>query len=534
MNKPEKEEKISKKKDSKLVKKLKQKMYKWHRTLGIITLIPVVFWTLSGLMHPFMAHFFKPTITNERLEAKPIDKTQLALSIQEVLEQNKITEFKNFRIVSFDNATFYQVKTVKDELSYFNVFDAKKLENGDQKYAHWLSRYFLDDQKNAIVKTDIVTEFTAQYKYVNRYLPVYKTTFDRPDGMEVYVETASSKLATFNPKSRQAFIWFFDTFHNWAFIDWISNNSIRIITMFLFLSIIFFSAISGIIIYGLFWKQFKKTDSVTPKKGLRKYHRQIGIWVSLFTLTFAFSGAYHATTKWNPYILDKMVYEPIFETKDVSTPNNAIAIDWNRLENVSLVTLNDSIYYRCQLALAKNKKYEAPKMDSKSKWGKKENPKSEIVYVNTATNKVAPNLDLEYAKFLASFFSDTGSKAACCEMEDSSPEKTSLENTPLLETKVLTDFESREYGFVNKRLPVIKLAYDTPEKTTYFIETSTSRLAAVIENSDKIEGYSFAIFHKFLFMDWAGKNVRDLTMVLAALIVLIVSVLGLILFIKKN
>jgi len=534
MNKLEKEEKSSKKKDSKLVKKLKQKMYKWHRTLGIITLIPVVFWTLSGLMHPFMAHFFKPTIANERLEIKPIDKTDLVLSIQEVLKQNKITELKNFRIVSFDNATFYQVKSVKDELLYFSALDAKKIENGDQKYAQWLSRYFLDDQKSTIVKTDIVTEFTSQYKYVNRYLPVYKTTFDRPDGMEVYVETASSKLATFNPKSRQAFIWFFDTFHNWAFIDWISNNSIRIVVMILFLSIIFFSAISGIIIYGLFWKQFKKTDSLTPKKGIRKYHRQIGLWVSLFTLTFAFSGAYHATTKWNPYTLDKMVYEPIFELKDIQNPNNAIAIDWNRLENVSLVTLNDTVYYRCQLALAKNKKYEAPKMDSKSKWGKKENPKSEIVYCNTATNKVALNLDLEYAKFLASFFSDADAKAACCEMDGGTTEKTSLEKTPLLETKVLTEFESREYGFVNKRLPVIKLAYDTPEKTTYFIETSTSRLAAVIENSDKIEGYSFAIFHKFLFMDWAGKNIRDLTMVLAALTVLIVSVLGLLLFLKKK
>ena len=34
---------------------------------------------------------------------------------------------------------------------------------------------------------------------------------------------------------------------------------------------------------------------------------------------------------------------------------------------------------------------------------------------------------------------------------DVSTEKTSLENTALLETKVLTEFESREYGFVNKR-----------------------------------------------------------------------------------
>jgi hypothetical protein len=141
---------------------------------------------------------------------------------------------------------------------------------------------------------------------------------------------------------------------------------------------------------------------------------------------------------------------------------------------------------------------------------------------------------LEYAKFLGYYFSDGGSKAACCEMDEVTTEKTSLEDTTLLETKVLTEFESREYGFVNKRLPVVKLAFDTPEKTTYFIETATSRLASVTEKSDIIEGYSFAIFHKFLFMDWAGKNIRDLTMVLAALIVLVVSVLGLILFLKKK
>lgn len=533
MNKPVKEEKTSKKKDSKFVKKIKQKVYAWHRTIGIITIIPVIFWTLSGLMHPFMAHFFKPTITNERLESKPIDKTQLKLSIQDVLKTNKITEFKNFRIVSFDNSTFYQVKTAKGELIYFNASDAKKLENGDQKYAHWLSRYFLDDQESPIEKTDLVTEFTSQYKYINRYLPVYKTTFNRLDGMEVYVETASSKLATYNPKSRQAFIWFFDTFHNWSFIDWISNNSIRIVVMFVFLSIIFFSAISGILIYGLFWKQFKKTDSLNPKKGLRKYHRQIGIWISLFTLTFAFSGAYHSTTKWDPYTLDKMIYEPVFNTKDIQTPSNGIALDWNRFENLSIITLNDSVYYRCQLALAK-KKFDTPKTDLKSKWNKKENPKSEIIYINTTTNTITPNLDIEYAKFLAVYFSDGDSKPACCEMDSGTESKQTLENIPLLETKVITEFESREYGFANKRLPVIKLAYDSPEKTAYFIETSTSRLAAVIENSDVVEGYSFAIFHKFLFMDWAGKNIRDLTMVLAALIILIVSILGLVLFLKKN
>jgi hypothetical protein len=185
------------------------------------------------------------------------------------------------------------------------------------------------------------------------------------------------------------------------------------------------------------------------------------------------------------------------------------------------------------LALNKTKKQE--NTQPKQKWGgKKVTRRSEIVYINASTNKKSPNLDIEYAKFLANYFNDTSLKAICCDMDSDTETNPSLENITLLETKVITEFQSREYGFANKRLPVIKLAYDTPEKTTYFIETSTSRLAAIIENADVVEGYSFALFHKFLFMDWAGKNMRDLVMVLAALIILIVSVLGLTLFLKRK
>ncbi|WP_395047661.1 hypothetical protein [Flavobacterium sp.] len=112
MEKPISKQNKSKKKDSKIVKKIKQNMYKYHRTLGIITIIPVIFWTLSGIMHPFMAHFFKPEIAHEKLEVKPIDTTQIKFSLQEVLTQNKIQEFKNFRIISFQNVTYYQVKEI--------------------------------------------------------------------------------------------------------------------------------------------------------------------------------------------------------------------------------------------------------------------------------------------------------------------------------------------------------------------------------------------------------------------------------------
>jgi hypothetical protein len=527
------EEKSPKKRESQVIKKLKQKIYKWHLKLGIITLIPVLFWILSGVMHPFMAHFFKPTISNEQIEIQPIDKKNLIHSIQEVLQKNAIAKFKNFRIVQFDDNTYYQVKTIQDELLYFNTLTAKKLANGDAKYAEWLSRYFLDDQKNTIAQNNLLTDFTPQYKYINRYLPVYKITFDCPDATEVYVETATSKLATFNPKSRQFFIWFFDTFHNWSFIDAIGNTNIRVSIMILLLSIIGLSALSGIVIYGLFWKQFKKIKTREPKKGIRQYHRQIGIWIAVLTLTFAFSGAYHATTKWQPYTLDKMVYEPSIAIDSLIVPNNSLNLDWKRLENLTLVTYNDCLYYRCILTEKHGEKDSRPKFAHKINGGKKASPPQEIIYINATTNQASKNLDIAYAQFLASYFSDNGAKSSCCEMESSEETPTNITDYKLNEAKVLTDFDSREYGFVNKRLPVVKLAFDNPSKTSFYIEIATSRLAAKIENSNRIEGYSFAIFHKFLFMDWAGKNVRDAAMVLAALSILLVSGLGLLLFLKK-
>ena len=73
-------------------------------------------------------------------------------------------------------------------LHYYNTATASELANGDAKYAEYLSRYFLDDQKSKVVSSEVLTEFDSQYKYVNRYLPVYKLSFKRDDAMQVYVE----------------------------------------------------------------------------------------------------------------------------------------------------------------------------------------------------------------------------------------------------------------------------------------------------------------------------------------------------------
>ena len=503
----------------KISKKIKQNIYKWHRTLGIITLIPALFWSLSGVMHPFMSHLFKPEIAHDKIAFQPIDKTKLIFSLQTVLSKNKINQFKNFRIVTIDTATYYQVRTIFSDYRYFNTQTATELPKGDLVYAEYLSRYFLDDQKSKIESIQEITEFSTQYKYINRYLPVYKVTFNRNDNVDVYVETNSSKLATFNPTSRKLFLEIFDIFHSWGFIDAISNNYIRISIMLLLLSIISFSALSGLVIYGFFYKQFRKVDANTKTTTTRKYHRKIGVFISFFTLLFAFSGGYHAIQKWKPNPIQKMVYDPIIKVSEIKTTPNQLNINWKNISNLSLIKQNDSIFYQCQF------------LSEEDKEGKR-NLSTE--FINEKTNLKQPNKQIDYALFLAKKFvlMQADEKASCCEVDEKMPSE--LSDAKLLKTDILDDFDKREYGFVNKRLPVVKLEFGTSEKTTYYIDTNSSQLAARITNAERNEGLSFAFLHKFLYMDWAGKTIRDLFSVIIALIIAVVSVLGLKLFLKTK
>ena len=53
-------------------------------------------------------------------------------------------------------------------------------------------------------------------------------------------------------------------------------------------------------------------------------------------------------------------------------------------------------------------------------------------------------------------------------------------------------------------------------------------------DGDRREGLSFAALHKFFLMDWPGKNVRAFVAIFSALGVLVVTLYGLVLFIRTQ
>lgn len=515
---------------------IQRNMYRWHRIIGIVTVVPVIFWTLSGLMHPFMAHWFKASIAHEFVRPQAIVKAKLNVSLQATLAQNHVDQLRNFRVVDFAGHTYYQVKTVSNGLVYFSAQDGKPLADGDRKYAQYLARYFVDDQKSS-VRIEKITAFDSEYKYINRLLPVWKVSFERGDNMDVFVETEQSRLANFNENKRKVFLWVFSNFHNWDFLAAISSNSLRYMVMIALLGVIILSAISGLVIYGFLWNRFK-----TPKKGdrkgfLRKYHRQIGIATALVTFTFAFSGAYHATRKFTPDDRLNYVHQPLAKTNELTTSPLELPLDWVKVSNLSLAKIADRWYFQVIMLNEEKGDWKKEQQAKAEKmFDKKSTAEPNIVYYGVQSTSLLENGAVEHAKDLVQRFvaqAAAGGNAACCEPMEDAQQMAAGDLPVLLSTEFISKFD-REYGFVNKRLPVVKLSLDTPGKLTYYVEPATGRLAATVTDADRREGVSFAMLHKYFLIDWAGKTVRDLVMMFAAAGVLAVSLFGLALFLKTR
>ncbi|TGE10544.1 PepSY domain-containing protein [Hymenobacter fodinae] len=499
---------------------VQRNMYRWHRILGIITVIPVIFWTLSGLTHPLMSNWFRPKIAREFLV--PVPAPRLTVPLQQVLRQNNVPSLRNVRLVRWQGQPTYQVliETPTAVPRYFSATTGLELPaTADRQYAEQLARYFAQDSTARVASATRLTAFDGEYKFVNRLLPVWKITFDRPDGLTVYVETMPARMATFNNRARSAFIKVFDLLHNWSFLELVGGNTFRVVVMLGLLSIILASTLSGLVIYGFMWKRFRKPRNAQDTVGwLRKYHRQVGLAVAFVTLTFAGSGAYHVYLKLHPDDRLRYQHAPAIPLGQLQVDLTALPLQWKTVQNVALAEFDGQVYYQVfHLPIDDNTANKTAPGASTGQPVEAVKPEA-VAYYSAATGQLLPDGATRHARALANTFFQEGDGAAAL---------------PSVEKTEFIDHFEGEYGFINKRLPVVKVAYNTPGKTTLYVEPATSRLAARVENANRYEGLSFAFLHKFHFIGTvAGKDIRDIVTMLSALGVLAVSLLGLWLFVK--
>ncbi len=517
-------------------------MYRWHRTLGLITLLPVVMWTLSGLSHPLMSNWLRPAIAHETVPAPPLTAAALAVPLAQVLAQNHLAAIQNLRVVQYQHQPVYQITDFRGRLRYFAAATGQEIRAGDRAYAEEVARYLLADSTSAVASAERLTRYTSDYKFINRLLPVWKITFARPDGMAVYIETGQSRLGTFNNHARARFLWAFGMLHNWDFLDALPRP-LHLSIMLVFTTVIWLSALSGLVIYGFVRKKLRQPRSAQDQVGwLRRRHRTLGLWVAFVTFTFALSASYHLLQKFTPDRRDAVARVSAFAASELTWPLPPLVAGSAPVQRVSLARVGGQPYYRLVGKGADGQ----PVVHYRSTRDGQELPNGEFSYARELGQEFMLALNGQPATASATGAAEDGALPDCCTAPaltaetttaigapGASPGGTAPEQANLSSPELVTKFAG-EYGFVNKRLPVVKLTFAGAGHPALYVEPATGRLAALVTDGDRREGLSFAVLHKFFLMDWAGKNVRDAVAMLSALGVLAVTLYGFTLLLRTR
>lgn len=527
---------------------IRKNIYKWHRTISLIIAIPVILWAASGFMHPIMTTI-RPKVGTQFLPPQVIDTGKITVAFEEALAKNNISNFSNFRIVQMAGNWFYQVQIPNQNvLQYISTQTGQLLKNGDDLYARYLAKKFLigknetkqrpdavdsedstshkmlhdccvntttivlNDTSGAKIKdVALIENFNSEYKYINRLLPAYKVSFDRNDGIRIYVETQQDRFAFAMDNRRAAFDTFFSLFHTLSWLDFLGKEKLVIEIILMLLA--FITTLMGIYIF--FITKTKKPNGNTVVAA-RRNHRWTSIVISLFTLMFTGSGAFHLVEKFTPDTRDQFFVKNIFTQSESSLDIKKLqeVIGENKkITNISLVKIDRANYWQVyNQSVSGNKKHAASKgMDLMKN---RTVPAPTTIYVSTKDYTILADGEMKYANYLATLFSKH-------------------QPTEIVKTTVITKFED-EYGFVNKRLPVWKVNYNSNNKERFYVETCTGKLAAHLNDKDLIEGYSFAMLHKHHFMDFAGKSIRDFSTMFWAMAQIAVVLVGLTLYFKMS
>lgn len=470
---------------------MKAKIFKAHRKLSLFLALPVLLWSLSGLLHPFMANWMRPDIAKKFLRPTPVVATPEILSPAEALKD--MSEVHQMNLITVSDQPTYRVVTPKQQLHFVNATTGEKQTDAVLEVSEALARAYLDDYESPLVSITKIEEFGPNYGYINRLLPVYRVQLDRRDGMEVVVDPRTGKLATFDTPSKRVFQKLFSWLHTWSFLG--PRDSALRITLVLTVSILtLFVGFTGILSLILF--KTKRADGKKRKlTPARRAHRLLGAISSLFFLMFSLSGIYHVAAKYNYDDSTQWHSAQKVQTSDLKhSPAEILSKCSQKVSSISLAVINEKPFYRLTI------------MD-------RETP-NKTLYLNANDLTVLENGEVLFARELACEFSG-------------------YNQSTIKETETITNFR-KDYGFIFKRLPVVRVTFNDQEFWHYTVDTANAHMAQRISPATLIEALSFINLHKFHFLDPISKDLRDYVTAIAVILISLLTIAGTALLVKKR
>ena len=492
--------------------------WKLHLWLGAISCLGLLLWAGSGLLHPIMART-QPVPAQRNAPVQRID-LQHALPLAAALQQQGIAQITQAELTQINGQSYYRVALPQlAGAQYLHTQTGAVLADGDARYAEQLARHYTGLTHTPVRSLRLQTQFDADYLPINKLLPVWRVEFAQGDGLLAFVDTSQARLAALSDQRQAALMRIFRLGHNWAFLD--AAPKLQISLMVALLACLLFSALSGLYFY---WRLAPSAQQRLQQRPLTRWHRRLGLLVSIMLLMAVGSGGYHLLHGWQAAPQKSPPALPSFNPVEM-TAHSWMGVSAQPLTQLGLARLGGQLVWMVQpapsataaaapsgpatqvgqLARMAHEGHEAmPKANTKtqppSMWVLDEHG----MPIENGMAAIAQNLALHYAQPLTAHI------------------KSSTE---------ITRF-NHEYGFFNKRLPVWRVALDDAAQTRLFVEPASGALALRMDTSDAREGWSFSTLHKWHFIP-GGADVRDALLALFALGNLGVAGLGLVLLLRR-
>ncbi|MCH7306994.1 PepSY domain-containing protein [Acinetobacter sp. NIPH 1852] len=481
-----------------------KKLLSFHRSLGMVLGILVLFWALTGVLHPIMSAT-QPQPLKRMPPPQQLDLNN-ALPAKTVLEQNQIKQFSALQTIQInaDQTAYRVLGTGQNIAEYYDAHSGHRIEDAESQDAKRLAVWYTGLAEERIVFAQLVTEFSDDYPSVNRLLPIWRVDFDQ--GLRAYVDPSHARLATISNDQKMWMARIFRLGHTWTWNNqqWFGQT---LLMQFALIGILVITCM-GI---GLFFKIHNRKNHRLRQKPVRFLHRYLGISLSVFILLWVISGFYHLWQK-KPEIKN---IQPIFKTQDLDQTSwqLATAQSIQRLHLVPISFSQDQTRAAWMIQLIGKKDMQGSMTAAKEHdhHGQSKNQTPAIQWIDAEQAK--PVDVLEQSKQLAADYL----------------------NVPIErigQSSWITSFGG-EYGFINKRLPVIKIDTHLNDQLRLYIEPSSGVIAAKFTAQDALEGKSFTYLHKWSWLP-IDKIVRDILLGLIATLIAILVILGFCAYRKKR
>jgi uncharacterized iron-regulated membrane protein len=262
------------------------------------------------------------------------------------------------------------------------------------------------------------------------------------------------------------------------------------------------------------------------RKKIYAWHRTTSLIIAIPVLLWAASGFMHPLmTNIKPQVATQKLPPVAIDTSAIHVPLKA-ALQKNNItafHSVRLIHIDTNFFYQVQQQVNK-----AP------------------VYLSTVNGKLLPSGDWLYAQYLARQFlegpvqrapaatatasyvsEEEGAGYDCCNAATNCVLKNTTGST-VANASRLTAFND-EYKYVNRLLPVYKVAFNRPDGIRVYVETTQDRFAFAMDNKRAVFDNIFQLLHTWSWLDALG-NTKLVFIIAITILAFCTTLMGLYIF----